>query len=75
VGWSLVLCRRPAEALSYLEQAVALASDAPRYRYHLAKAYAGLDRYAEARDQYTRVMDLDPGGPWELLAKSELARR
>ncbi len=74
VGWSLVLCRRPAEALSYLEQAVALAPDAPRYRYHLAKAYAGLDRYAEARDQYTRVMDLDPGGPWELLAKSELAR-
>lgn len=68
VGWALVLCGRSSQALSSLEGAVALAPDVPRYRFHLARAYAGLGRYADARDEYTRVRDLDPGGPWERLA-------
>jgi tetratricopeptide (TPR) repeat protein len=74
VGWSLVLCNRPAEALPHLERAVSLAPDVPRYRYHLAKAYAALRRYTDARDQYIRVMDFDPGGPWERMARSDLAQ-
>jgi tetratricopeptide (TPR) repeat protein len=74
IGWSLVLCRASGDALPALERAVAIAPAAPRYHYHLAKAYAALGRYTEAREQYTWVMDLDPTGPWERLARSELPR-
>jgi tetratricopeptide (TPR) repeat protein len=68
VGWALVLCGQSSQALSSLEGAIARAPDVPRYRYHLARAYFGLGRYADAREQYNRVRDLDPGGPWEKLA-------
>ncbi|HET6260758.1 MAG TPA: tetratricopeptide repeat protein, partial [Chloroflexia bacterium] len=74
IGWSLVLCRASGDALPALERAVAVAPAVPRYHYHLAKAYAALGRYTEARDHYTWVMDLDPTGPWERLARSELPR-
>jgi tetratricopeptide (TPR) repeat protein len=68
VGWALVLCGQSSQALSSLEGAIARAPDVPRYRFHLARAYAGLARYADAREQFARVRDLDPGGPWEKLA-------
>lgn len=68
VGWSLVLCGRPADAVSSLEKAVSTAPDVPRYSYHLAHAYELLGRKGEALDEYNRVRDLDPGGPWERLA-------
>ncbi|HYP39532.1 MAG TPA: tetratricopeptide repeat protein [Chloroflexia bacterium] len=74
IGWSLVLCRASRDALPALESVVGIAPDVPRYHYHLAKAYAALGRYTEARDHYTWVMDLDPTGPWERLARSELPR-
>jgi tetratricopeptide (TPR) repeat protein len=74
IGWSLVLCRASRDALPALESAVSIATDVPRYHYHLAKAYAALGRYTEAREHYTWVMDLDPTGPWERLARSELPR-
>jgi tetratricopeptide (TPR) repeat protein len=74
IGWSLVLCRASRDALPALERAVGIAPDVPRYHYHLAKAYAALGRYTEAREHYTWVMDLDPTGPWERLARSELPR-
>jgi tetratricopeptide (TPR) repeat protein len=72
VGWSLVICKRPEEALSSLSEAVALSPDEPRYHFHLARAYRDLGRYAEARDQYAWTSDLDPGGPWERLSLTDL---
>ena len=73
VGWSLVLCQDAPTALKSLERSVAQAPEVPRFRYHLAKAYLLTGRYDDARTQYTRVMDLDPGGPWERLAESDVA--
>jgi tetratricopeptide (TPR) repeat protein len=74
VGWSLVQCGKPADALQALESAVQAAPGVARFRYHLAKAYARLARADDARDQYTRVIDLDPGGPWERLARAEVVK-
>jgi tetratricopeptide (TPR) repeat protein len=74
VGWALVQCGKPNDAVHALESATASAPAVPRFHYHLAKAYAGLSRTADARAQYTRVMDLDPTGPWERLAKAEVAK-
>ena len=73
VGWSLVLCKDARSAISPAERAVEGAPEVPRFRYHLAKAYALVGRSLDARTQYTRVMDLDPGGPWERLAQSDMA--
>jgi tetratricopeptide (TPR) repeat protein len=72
VGWALMLCGRPADALLYLEGAVKTAPNVPRYRFHLARAYRDLGRTAGAREQYLRVVDLDPGGPLERLATGEM---
>jgi tetratricopeptide (TPR) repeat protein len=72
VGWALVLCMDAPAAINALERAVSIAPEVPRFRYHLAKAYARVGRSAEARTHYTRVMDLDPTGPWERLAKSDM---
>jgi Flp pilus assembly protein TadD len=74
VGWAFALCERPKEALPPLEEAVSRAPDNPRYRYHLGRVYAQAGRYADAREQYTRVLDLDPGGSWTNLAVTELAK-
>ncbi len=74
VGWALALCGRPREALSALEEAVSREHDNPRYRYHLARVYAQLERYADAREQYTRVLDFDPGGSWANLSITELSK-
>jgi tetratricopeptide (TPR) repeat protein len=74
VGWAFALCGRPNEALPPLEEAVSRAPDNPRYRYHLGRAYAQLDREVDAREQYTRVLDFDPGGSWVNLAVTELAK-
>jgi tetratricopeptide (TPR) repeat protein len=74
VGWGLVLCGEPADALGTLEKAVENAPRSPRYRYHLARVYANLGRLEEALHQLTRVNDLDPGGPWTRLATVEKAR-
>jgi tetratricopeptide (TPR) repeat protein len=72
VGWALMLCKQPKDAVSGLEEAVKVAPDVPRYRLHLAKVYAALGRYADAREQYDWVLDLDPGGPLERLALNDL---
>jgi tetratricopeptide (TPR) repeat protein len=72
IGWSLMLCKQPLDALSGLEGAVKAAPDVPRYRLHLAKVYNALGRYADAREQYEWVLDLDPGGPLERLALDDL---
>ena len=72
VGWALVICGRPEEALSTLEEAVERSPDEPRYRFHLARAYSDLGRYSDARDQYAWTSDLDPGGPWERLSLTDL---
>ncbi|HEX8600703.1 MAG TPA: tetratricopeptide repeat protein [Chloroflexia bacterium] len=74
IGWAFALCGRPREALSPLEKAVSHEHDNPRYRYHLARVYAQLERYADAREQYTRVLDFDPGGSWSNLAITELSK-
>ena len=72
VGWALVHCKRPGEALSSLEEAVERSPDEPRYHFHLARAYRDLGRYGDARDQYGWALDLDPGGAWERLALTDL---
>jgi tetratricopeptide (TPR) repeat protein len=74
VGWALMLCNQPRDALSGLEGAVRAAPNVPRYHLHLAKAYKALGRYADAREQYNRVLDLDPGGPLERLALDDLVQ-
>ena len=72
VGWALMNCNQPKNALSSLEAAVKAAPDVPRYRLHLAKVYSALGRYTNAREQYGWVLDLDPGGPLERLALDDL---
>jgi Tfp pilus assembly protein PilF len=72
VGWALMICKQPKDALSGLEAAVKAAPDVPRYRLHLAKVYSALGRYADAREEYGWVLDLDPGGPLERLALDDL---
>jgi tetratricopeptide (TPR) repeat protein len=72
VGWALMLCGRADDALVFLEGAVKTAPMEPRYRFHLARAYRDLGRIADARAQYLRVVDLDPGGPLERFATSEM---
>jgi Tfp pilus assembly protein PilF len=72
IGWALMLCKQPRDALSGLEGAVKAAPNVPRYRLHLAKAYNALGRYADAREQYGWVLDLDPGGPLERPALDDL---
>jgi tetratricopeptide (TPR) repeat protein len=74
VGWGLMLCRKPQEAVGVLERAVENAPRSARYRYHLARAFSDLGRREEALHQLTRVSDLDPGGPWERLAIAERVR-
>lgn len=72
VGWALVLCGQPQDALSALRGAVERVPDEPRYRFHLGRAYSDLGMYAEARDQYEWARDLDPGGGWERLALNNI---
>ena len=72
VGWATLQCGKPANALPSLESAVKAAPDIARFRYHLARAYALLGRANDARIQYNKVSDYDPGGPWARLAKAEL---
>ena len=72
VGWALVICGRPEDALSTLEEAVERSPEVARYRFHLARAYSALGRFTDARDQYAWTSDLDPGGPWERLSLSDL---
>jgi tetratricopeptide (TPR) repeat protein len=72
LGWALMLCGRPGDALVYLEGAVKTAPNEPRYRFHLARAYRDLGLTADARAQYLRVVDLDPGGPLERFATGEM---
>lgn len=74
VGWSLLLCGKQKEAQQPLERAVAASPDVPSYRFHLAGAYAAGGHIADAQEQYTRVQDLDPGGPWSNRAITELAK-
>ena len=75
----LMICQsaRPVEGFWYsaticFQAAVSVAPDVPRYRFHLARAYRQLGRYPEAREQYARLQDLDPGGPFERLATRDL---
>lgn len=72
VGWSLVLCGDITSALPALEEAVSKSPEVPRFRYHLAKAYLLAGRTEDARKEYTRVLDLDPGGIWERLARNDM---
>lgn len=73
LGWGLLLCGQPVESLSSLENAAKAAPESPRYSYHLAKAYAALRRYPEARAYFRRTIDLDPGGDFEQRAIRDLA--
>jgi tetratricopeptide (TPR) repeat protein len=72
VGWALMQCARAEDALPYLEGAAKIDPDEPRYRFHLARAYRDLGRIADARAQYMRVVDLDPGGQLERFATGEM---
>ncbi len=74
VGWSLVQCDKPDEALSSLEHATKAIPDSPRFHFHLGKAYALLGRQADARSEYNKVIDLDPGGLWERQAVAALPK-
>lgn len=74
VGWALFLCGKQEEAAAALERAVAASPDNASYRFHLARTYAAQGRIAAAREQYTRVQDFDPGGPWSSRAITELSK-
>jgi tetratricopeptide (TPR) repeat protein len=68
VGWALVLCGRGTDAVVPLEQAAALAPGSARVAFHAGKAYLLAGQPNEAREAFSRAMDLDPGGQWERLA-------
>ncbi len=74
VGWALSLCGKQKEAASTLERAVAASPSIAAYRFHLARTYAAQGRTGDAREQYTRVQDFDPGGPWSQRAITELSK-
>ena len=57
-GWILHLRGESAEALPYLEAAVAGMPNDPLVNYHLAQTYLSLDRQDEALDRFQRAVEL-----------------
>ena len=60
LGWIQALRGEHAAAVSLLSYSARLLPGQPQVRYHLAFAYAGLDRRAEAVAQLDAAADLDP---------------
>lgn len=60
------------EALAHLEPAAEGLPDDPVVQYHLARAYAGAERYEEALAQYRRALDV--AGPADTRPQFDTAR-
>ena len=59
---------RLAEAEAALRQALARNPDRPDWHFHLGRLLEQTDRGLEAREEYLRCHELDPGAPEPLLA-------
>ena len=59
-GQTLVRLGRPADAVAYLQQAVALAPDRGDFHFNLARALGQEGRWTEAASVYSRAADLAP---------------
>ena len=59
-GWIAQQRGNAQEALPYLETAAKGLTNDPMVQFHLAEAYKALDRTADARAQYAKVLDLVP---------------
>ena len=72
-GKLLFELKRYTEAVTYLEQAVALSPEVQRYRLILAKAYAGAGQKDRAKAIYTNFINEPIGNLWseEELLKEE----
>jgi tetratricopeptide (TPR) repeat protein len=61
IGSGLLAQGRPAEAIPYLEQALAMKPDLAEAWYNLGVCFGQLGRRADARSRYGRALDCDPG--------------
>jgi|SRR5579863_3237586 len=71
LGKLLTTMNRSAEAVSILEQAVAIAPDSATVRYELGRSQFNLDHFQLAREQLERAVALDPknSSPHYLLGR------
>ena len=59
-GWIVQTRGNPTEALPYMELAAAGLPKDPLVQFHLAEVYKALNRPADAKTQYTKVLDMVP---------------
>jgi tetratricopeptide (TPR) repeat protein len=59
-GQTLVRLGRPADSISYLERAVALAPSRPDFHFNLARASGLNGRWQDAAREYRQAADLNP---------------
>ena len=62
------------EALAHLEPSAAAQPEEAIVQYHLGRAYEASERFAEAREQYTRALALAEGTPIADLPQFDIAR-
>jgi tetratricopeptide (TPR) repeat protein len=63
---------RLAEAEAALRQALVRNPDRPEWHFHLGRLLEQTDRAREAREEYLRCHELDPGAPEPLLAAASV---
>ena len=72
LGWGHFKQGRVEEAVRWLEDAAALSPDNPTINWHLGDAYAAAGRDLEARFQWRRALELDPGERERTLIEQRL---
>jgi type IV pilus assembly protein PilF len=68
---TLMATGRYADAVVYLERAVALAPQIPHFYYDLGEAYSLTGQYRKAERSYDRVLELVPNSPLAAEAKKQ----
>jgi tetratricopeptide (TPR) repeat protein len=74
LGWVRLKTGDTEGAIEALEQAVALRSDAPEMRYHLARAYLEAGDEQKGRDQLEQALSGKPTGAWTEKARELLTQ-
>jgi Flp pilus assembly protein TadD len=73
LGWVYVQRGLHRLAVPQLEDAVRQVPANASYRYHLGTAYLGLGQHGDARREFTRALQLDPGLPEAAAARAALS--